>query len=84
MTRKVFWEDPYQTELDTTVSSVASDQVTVGATIFFAFSGGQESDAGTIAGLPVLEARKDGAEILYTLAGDHGLRPRDAAHRGID
>ena len=48
--------------------------MTVSATIFYAFSGGQESDAGTIAGLPVLEARKDGAEILYTLPEDHGLQ----------
>ena len=84
MTRKVFWEDPYQTELDTTVSSVTDAQVTVSATIFFAFSGGQESDAGTIAGLPVLEARKDGAEIFYTLPEDHGLRPGDPAPVRID
>jgi Ser-tRNA(Ala) deacylase AlaX len=84
MTRKVFWEDPYQTELDTTVSLVTDDQVTVSATIFFAFSGGQESDVGTIAGLPVLEARKDGAEIFYTLPGDHGLRPGDPARVCID
>ncbi len=84
MTRKVFWEDPYQTELDTTVRSVADDQVTVSATIFYAFSGGQESDAGTIAGLPVLEARKDGAEILYTLPGDHGLHAGDAVQMRID
>ena len=84
MTRKVFWEDPYQTELDTTVSSVANDQVTVNATIFYAFAGGQESDVGTIAGLPVLEARKDGAEILYTLPEDHGLHAGDAVQMRID
>jgi Ser-tRNA(Ala) deacylase AlaX len=84
MTRKVFWEDPYQTELDTTVSSVTDDQVTVSATIFYAFSGGQESDAGTIAGLPVLAARRDGAEIFYILPEDHGLRSGEAVHMRID
>ena len=46
MTKKVFWDDPYRTTLDTVVSHVDGDRVRVDATIFFAFSGGQESDAG--------------------------------------
>jgi Ser-tRNA(Ala) deacylase AlaX len=58
MTIKVFWQDPYQTALDTTISSVSGNQVTVSSTIFYAFSGGQ-SDAGSIAGFPVLEARQE-------------------------
>ena len=59
MTIKVFWQAPYQTALDTTISSVSGNQVTVSSTIFYAFSGGQESDAGSIAGFPVLEARQE-------------------------
>jgi len=43
------------------------------STIFFAFSGGQESDQGTIGGFPALSARKDGLEIVYTLPENHGL-----------
>ena len=77
MLRKVFWEDPYLTTLDTRIATVTGDQVTVEATIFYAFSGGQESDAGTIGGHAVLAARKDGAEIRYTLPADHGLKPGD-------
>ncbi len=69
MTEKVFWQDPYQTHLDTTITSVSDQGVTVAATIFYAFAGGQESDAGTIGGRPVLQARKDGLEIFYTLDG---------------
>ena len=84
MTRKVFWEDPYLTELETTVSSVSNDLVTVAATIFYAFAGGQESDTGTIAGLPVSEARKEGLEIFYTLPAEHGLRPGDSIGMRID
>ena len=38
MARKVFWENPYQTELDTVISSVNGSQVTVESTIFFAFA----------------------------------------------
>jgi Ser-tRNA(Ala) deacylase AlaX len=73
MTRKVFWENPYQTQLDTSVSSVSGNTLTVASTIFYAFAGGQESDSGTIGGTPVLEARKDGLEIYYTLDDTSGL-----------
>ncbi|MBX6368778.1 MAG: alanyl-tRNA editing protein [Rhodospirillales bacterium] len=84
MTRKVFWEDPYRTTLETRVEEVAGNEVVLAATIFYAFSGGQESDEGTIGGRPVLEARKDGARILYRLAPDHGLRPGDPVTVTID
>jgi len=67
MTIKVFWDNPYLTELTTTVKTVDGNRITVSETIFYAFSGGQESDAGTIGGYEVLKAEKDGAEIYYTL-----------------
>jgi alanyl-tRNA synthetase len=84
MTRKVFWENPYQTELDTHITSVQAQTVTVAATIFYAFAGGQESDAGTFGKLPVLEARKDGLEIYYTLDPNHGLSVGDNLRIVID
>jgi len=43
------------------------------STIFFAFSGDQESDHGTIGGIEATSARKKGLEIVYTLADNHGL-----------
>jgi len=84
MTRKIFWENPYQTELDTTINSVNGNQITVNSTIFFAFSGGQESDTGSIAGFQVLEARKEGKEIVYSLPEDHGLQAGDRVRMQID
>lgn len=72
---KVFWTDPYLTELETRVTGVDGDDVTVERTILFAFSGGQESDAGTIGGARVLRAQTDGQQIVYTLEPGHGLRP---------
>lgn len=84
MTRKLFWTDPYLARLDTRVGEVAGDLVTLEETIFFAFSGGQESDAGTIAGHPVMEARKAGQEILYALPGGHGLAEGDPVTVEID
>jgi len=84
MTRKVFWENPYLAVLDTVVAGVAGNDVTLAATIFYALSGGQESDHGSIAGRPVREARKQGTDIAYTLDQGHGLAPGDAVRVEID
>lgn len=73
MTRKVFWEDPYLKQLSTRIAGVDGNTVTVDETIFFAFSGGQESDAGTIGDRPVEEARLADGQIYYTLPDGHGL-----------
>jgi Ser-tRNA(Ala) deacylase AlaX len=81
---KLFWQDPYRTRLDTRVAGVASNDVTLAETIFYAFSGGQESDAGTIGGRPVLAARKEGRDIVYSLAEGHGLRAGDPVTVEID
>ena len=84
MTHKVFWDDPYQTALDTQVTHVDGAQVRVAATIFYAESGGQESDTGCFNDLPVLSATKDGIDIIYTLPVAHGLQPGDAVHMTLD
>jgi Ser-tRNA(Ala) deacylase AlaX len=73
LTKKFFWNDPYQTSLQTQVSTVDGNDIYLVSTIFFAFSGGQESDHGSIAGHAVVAARKEGLELVYTLADDHGL-----------
>ena len=81
---KVFWNEPYLTELTAKVTSVKGDDVTLDKTIFYAFSGGQESDAGTIGGHEVLEARKERKDIIYTLQSPHALKPDDSAVIKID
>lgn len=84
MTQKIFWQDPYLTQLDTHITSVAGNDVTVAETIFYAFAGGQESDHGTIGGRRVVHARKEGKEILYTLEEGHGLKVGEAVTMTID
>lgn len=81
---KLFWDDPYLTECDASVTSVDGDVVTLDRTVAFAFSGGQASDAATIGGREVLEARADGLEIRYRLPAGHGLRAGDAVEVRID
>jgi Ser-tRNA(Ala) deacylase AlaX len=84
MTRKIFWEDPYLTQIETRITSVKENDITVEQTIFYAFSGGQEGDHGTIGNIRVLEARKEGREIVYTLENGHGLKPGDPVRITID
>jgi Ser-tRNA(Ala) deacylase AlaX len=84
MTEKVFWQNPYLTTLETRVSSVNSNEITLEQTIFYAFSGGQESDAGTIGEKQILEARKEGKEIIYGLEGNHGLVTGESVTVKID
>ena len=78
------WEDPYRTIAATTIASVNGDIVTVAETVFYAESGGQESDRGTIGGYVVLEARKDGTAIYYRLPPEHGLAVGQAVDIEID
>ena len=84
MTTKVFWLDPYLTRLDTRVTSVEGNDITLERTIFFALSGGQESDHGSVNDKRVLRARKEGKEIIYTLEDGHGLKPGDPARIDIN
>ncbi|MGK2945809.1 MAG: alanyl-tRNA editing protein [Desulfuromonadales bacterium] len=84
MTKKAFWFDPYSTKHKACVVSVTGNEVTLNSTIFFAFSGGQESDHGTIGEYPVLSARKDGLNIVYALPRSHVLSPGQKVEIQID
>jgi Ser-tRNA(Ala) deacylase AlaX len=81
---KIFWQDPYLTELTARVTSVNGQIITLDRTIFYAVSGGQESDAGSIGGQKVLKAEKRDTEIYYTLEGPHDLKPGDEVLIKID
>jgi Ser-tRNA(Ala) deacylase AlaX len=82
--RKVFWKDPYQTELHTRVKSVHGDEVLFEETIAYSFSGGQESDRATVNDLTILDSRMEGGLIFYRLPSDHGLKLGDEVLMKID
>jgi alanyl-tRNA synthetase len=84
MTKKIFWTDPYRSRHETRITTVNGADITVDETIFFAFSGGQESDHGSINGIPVITARRDGLELIYTLPPEHGLTLGEAVNIEID
>lgn len=84
MTIKKFWENPYQTEITTIVESVDGNIIRLNETIFYAFSGGQESDHGTIGGFEVIKAEKHNSDIFYTLPEHHELQKNDSVSVIID
>ncbi len=77
MTKKLFWKDPYQTSNETFITSVKGPDVSVEETVFYAFSGGQESDRGTIGSYQVVSASRLGRKIEYRLSEDHLLKQGD-------
>lgn len=84
MVKKVFWENPYLTELNTHITSVTGADITVDQTIFYAFAGGQESDSGMIGNYSVLKAQKQEQEIIYTLEEEPNLQIGDEVLITID
>jgi len=82
--KKLFWEDPYAFRNETLFETVKGREVELRESVFYAFSGGQESDSGTINDIPVTKAEKSGPSILYTLAADHPFKAGDPAVVVID
>lgn len=81
---KLFWNDPYATECKAAVVSIKGKEVKLDRSIFYAFSGGQESDSGTIGEIRVAEARKEGDDILYILESEPAFKEGDIIDVKID
>ncbi len=64
---KMFWQDPYLTELRTEALKICENKVIPKETIIFSFSGGQESDAGWINGLKVINSYYQNDAIIYEM-----------------
>ncbi len=82
--KKIFWDNPYQHTLKTSVASINGPEVVFNETIAFSFAGGQESDKATVNGISILNSRREENLIYYTLAEDHGLKVGDPVTMVID
>jgi Ser-tRNA(Ala) deacylase AlaX len=72
--KKMFWEDPYLKTCTAKIMNMDGGCITLDQTVFFAFSGGQGSDSGSINGYPVIEAKKVDHEIFYQINEAHDLQ----------
>ena len=81
---RAFWNTPYLSNLDANVLSVEGRDVMISPTIFFAESGGQESDQGTINRIEVSQATVEGDQIVYRLAADPDFTVGDLVNVQID
>lgn len=82
--RKVFWDNPYQTNLTTKVAAVLDNKILLEETIVFSFSGGQESDKGSINEQSIIDSVIEDHLIYYTLEKNHGLSSGDTVEVRID
>src|SRR4051795_12181411 len=68
-TEQLFLDDAYLTEFSAEIVAVEGDQVALDRTAFYATSGGQQHDTGTIDGQAVVGvARRDGV-VWHTIVG---------------
>ncbi len=87
--KKLFWDDPYLDSCEAKVTSIEGNRVKLDQTVFYAFSGGQASDFGTIGGVNVVEAVKAGdkesiIDITYVLEKDPEFKVGDEVEVKID
>lgn len=76
-TEKFFWTDPYLKEIKSTITSVNGSILTLDKTILFSFSGGQQSDEGTIGDFNVKNSYIQDKEIFYEIEDHHNLKKGD-------
>jgi alanyl-tRNA synthetase len=60
--------EPYETSFETTIERVDGTDVVLSETYFYAESGGQPGDRGTLAGHRVVDVRHEGDDVVHTLA----------------
>lgn len=80
----LYLTDSYIREFEATVRDVDAGgrRIALDRTAFYPTGGGQPHDTGTLAGLPVVDVRKEGDAVWHTLGGDGPLPEVGAAVRG--
>jgi misacylated tRNA(Ala) deacylase len=69
MTDLLYLRDAYATHFAATVTGVRDDAICLDATLFYPTGGGQPHDTGVLAGLQVVEVRKEGADVWHRVDG---------------
>lgn len=82
--KKIFWDNPYQTELLTKIISIENNKILFEETIAYSFSGGQESDKAWINNVPILNSIKEDHIIYYILPENHTFTVGQIVRMTID
>lgn len=69
MTDLLYLRDAYATDFSATVTGVRDDAIALDVTLFYPTGGGQPHDTGVLAGLQVVEVRKEGADVWHRVEG---------------
>ncbi|VVB60284.1 Alanyl-tRNA editing protein AlaX-M [uncultured archaeon] len=77
MTESLYYKDAYLKEVWTKVVAVEGRKILTEKTIFFPKTQDQPGDTGTIDGIPVLGALKQGEDTWHMLEREHHLKPGD-------
>lgn len=83
-TEKVYYSDPYLTELDAKVLAVYPDGLVLDRTVFYPEGGGQRGDSGLISGIPVTSTVCRGGETVHLTEGSSAFHPGDSVRLLVD
>lgn len=75
---------PYTTAFETSIEQVDGQEVILEKTYFYAESGGQPADRGTLEGLEVVDVQHGDAGVVHTLAEEPDLAAGDSVTGRID
>ncbi len=85
MTLLLFWEDAYSIEFDAKVISIHQNELIIDQTCFFASSGGQPSDTGSINGQRVVDVKRTyNGDIIHVLEAEPDFKMNQPLHGKID
>ena len=84
MTKKLFWDRPYDREFEGKVVSVDGQRVVLDQTLFYPRGGGVASDTGLLDNAKVVEVTKQDDQIWHSLDSIVGLKPGDGVRGFVD
>ncbi|KUK99432.1 MAG: Putative metal-dependent hydrolase [Parcubacteria bacterium 32_520] len=85
MTKRIYWENPYQTAFSAKVEKVEGKNVWLDQTCFYPESGGQAGDTGTMNGQKVIDTKFDqDKNIFHVMENETTLKTGDSVEGVID
>ncbi|SDZ85680.1 alanyl-tRNA synthetase [Haloplanus vescus] len=77
-------DNPEVREFEATVERVDTDALVLDETYFYAESGGQPADRGTLAGVPVTDVQAEDGAVVHYLDEDAGVEPGETVVGVVD